>query len=199
MISKSKFSRASDKKLHFQELRNEIEVMRKVRGAESREKRPLAPARLGTLPRLSDMRVSRTFALQMDHQNIIKMHDVYESANELYIVMDGQQTRGSATSAADSALIFRGANAQPPDCCLIVSPVYSACVVCAGGELFDRIKEQPDGNYSENDAADVLRQICEGLKYMHSHKIVSGGRRFRGEQQTATARRVARAVQRDDA
>jgi len=31
VISKSKFSRASDKKLHFQELRNEIEVMRKVR------------------------------------------------------------------------------------------------------------------------------------------------------------------------
>lgn len=29
---------------------------------------------------------------QMDHQNIIKMHDVYESANELYIVMDGQRT-----------------------------------------------------------------------------------------------------------
>lgn len=96
VISKSKFSRASDKKLHFDELRNEIEVMRK-----------------------------------MDHQNIIKMHDVYESPNELYIVMD----------------------------------------VCGGGELFDRIKEQPDGNYSENDAADVLRQIAEGLKYMHEHKI----------------------------
>jgi serine/threonine protein kinase len=42
---------------------------------------------------------------------------------------------------------------------------------CAGGELFDRIKEQPDGNYSEVDAAQVLRQACEGLKYMHAHKI----------------------------
>lgn len=67
----------------------------------------------------------------MDHQNIIKMHDVYESPSELQIVME----------------------------------------VCEGGELFDRIKEQPDGNYSENDAADVLRQIAEGLKYMHDHKI----------------------------
>ena len=35
VISKSKFSRASDKKLHFQELRNEIEVMRKVRAGQT--------------------------------------------------------------------------------------------------------------------------------------------------------------------
>ncbi len=42
---------------------------------------------------------------------------------------------------------------------------------CDGGELFDRIKEQPDATYSEVDAAGVLRQICEGLAYMHSHKI----------------------------
>jgi len=96
VISKSKFSRASDKKLHFQELRNEIEVMRK-----------------------------------MNHKNIIRLHEVYESANELYLVMD----------------------------------------CCSGGELFDRIKSQPDGNYAEADAAVVLRQICEGLKYMHEHKI----------------------------
>ena len=36
VISKSKFSRASDRKLHFQELRNEIEVMRKVGWASQR-------------------------------------------------------------------------------------------------------------------------------------------------------------------
>ena len=51
------------------------------------------------------------------------------------------------------------------------SELFIVMEVCAGGELFDRIKEQPDGNYSENDAADVLRQIAEGLKYLHSHKI----------------------------
>jgi len=96
VISKSKFSRASDRKLHFAELRNEIDVMRR-----------------------------------MDHPNIIKLYDVYETANELYIVMEAMM----------------------------------------GGELFDRIKEQPDGNYSEADAASVLRQIAEGLKYMHEHKI----------------------------
>lgn len=53
VISKSKFSRASDRKLHYQELRNEIEVMR-----------------------------------NMNHKNIIKMYDVYETETELYIVME---------------------------------------------------------------------------------------------------------------
>lgn len=96
VISKSKFSRASDKKLHFAELRNEIEVMQ-----------------------------------AMQHANIIKMFEVFETANELYICME----------------------------------------VCEGGELFDRIKEQPDGNYSESDAAFVLRQICEGLKYLHANNV----------------------------
>ena len=67
----------------------------------------------------------------MNHANIIKLHEVYENSNELFIVMD----------------------------------------CCSGGELFDRIKEQPDGTYSEVDAAQVLRQICEGLKYMHERKI----------------------------
>lgn len=51
------------------------------------------------------------------------------------------------------------------------SELFIVMEVCAGGELFDRIKEQPDGNYSENDAADVLRQIAEGLKYLHAHRI----------------------------
>jgi len=41
--------------------------------------------------------------------------------------------------------------------------------LCAGGELFDRIKAS--GTYSEHDAATALRQIFEGIAYMHSKKI----------------------------
>jgi serine/threonine protein kinase len=43
--------------------------------------------------------------------------------------------------------------------------------ICTGGELFDRIKAQPAGSYSEKDAQQVLRQICKGLSYLHKHKI----------------------------
>lgn len=95
-ISKSKFSRSTDRKIHFQELRNEIEIMKTMR-----------------------------------HNNIIQLFDVFESRNELHIVME----------------------------------------ICSGGELFDRIKAQPDGAYNEQDAAIVLRQICKGLAYLHEHKI----------------------------
>lgn len=94
VISKARFTRHSDVKYHFEQLRSEIEVMR-----------------------------------LMNHPNIIKLYEVYESASDLYLVME-----------------------------------------CAsGGELFDRIKDQ--GAYSEKDASNVLRQMCEGIKYMHENKI----------------------------
>lgn len=96
VVSKTKFTRTADKKVHFKELRLEIDILR-----------------------------------QMQHENVIKLHDVFETINELFIVME----------------------------------------VCTGGELFDRIKAQPAGSYSEKDAQQVLRQICTGLSYLHKHKI----------------------------
>lgn len=39
-----------------------------------------------------------------------------------------------------------------------------------GGELFDQIVER--GNYSEHDAAALVRQILEGIDYMHKHGVV---------------------------
>jgi len=47
--------------------------------------------------------------------------------------------------------------------------LYIVMELCTGGELFDRIKSQ--GSYSEKDAALVLRQMFEGIKYMHSKGI----------------------------
>lgn len=96
VVSKTKFSRTQDKKVHFKELRLEIDILRK-----------------------------------MKHENIITLFEVFETVNELYIVMERAE----------------------------------------GGELFDRIKAQPAGSYSEKDAQTVLRQICIGLSYLHSHKV----------------------------
>jgi len=39
-----------------------------------------------------------------------------------------------------------------------------------GGELFDQIVER--GTYSERDAALLISQVLEGVKYMHSHGVV---------------------------
>lgn len=83
--------------MYFDELRNELDVMRRV-----------------------------------DHPNIIKLYDVFETSTELYIVME----------------------------------------LCQGGELFDRIKSQENGAYSEKDASSILRQILEGLKYLHERRFV---------------------------
>jgi calcium-dependent protein kinase len=94
VISKARFTRNADIKYHFEQLRDEINVMK-----------------------------------SMNHSNIIQLFDVYESSSDLFLVME----------------------------------------LCSGGELFDRIKDQ--GAYTEKDASDVLRQMCEGIKYMHNNGI----------------------------
>jgi len=47
--------------------------------------------------------------------------------------------------------------------------LYIAMEACTGGELFDRIQEvQARRGFSEKDAAALLKQIFEGLNYLHS-------------------------------
>eukprot|EP00944_MAST-04C_sp_MAST-4C-sp1_P002188 g2188.t1 len=41
--------------------------------------------------------------------------------------------------------------------------------LCRGGELFDRIAQKE--KYDESEAADVVRQIAQALKYLHDHNI----------------------------
>lgn len=96
VINKGKFTRSNDRKIHFKELRSEIDILSK-----------------------------------MHHTNVITLWDVFETLNELFIVTE----------------------------------------LCGGGELFDRIKSQPRGSYSEAAAAGVLRQICSGIAYLHEHCI----------------------------
>ena len=75
------------------------------------------------------LRAEITVMQRMAHPNIIKLYEVYESATDLYLVME----------------------------------------CCSGGELFDRIKEK--GSYSEKDASVVMRQMTEGIRYMHANGI----------------------------
>lgn len=48
--------------------------------------------------------------------------------------------------------------------------LYLIFDLCTGGELFDRICAK--GNYSEADAADLVRTIVAAVKYIHAAGIV---------------------------
>uniref|UniRef100_A0A7S3QUR8 Protein kinase domain-containing protein n=1 Tax=Dunaliella tertiolecta TaxID=3047 RepID=A0A7S3QUR8_DUNTE len=48
--------------------------------------------------------------------------------------------------------------------------VYLVTELVTGGELLDRVTEK--GNYSEEDARRLIKQILNGVAYLHSHGIV---------------------------
>lgn len=64
------------------------------------------------------------------HPNVIKMWDLYETKEGVFIVTD----------------------------------------LCRGGELFDRLVEKV--HYNELDARHIMKQIFEGVEYLHSHDII---------------------------
>lgn len=67
---------------------------------------------------------------QLDHPNIVKFKDWFESKDKFYIVTQ----------------------------------------LATGGELFDRILEK--GKFSEADAIRIIKQILEGVQYLHNKNIV---------------------------
>lgn len=48
--------------------------------------------------------------------------------------------------------------------------LFMVVEMCTGGELFDRIVEKE--KFGEVEAVSVIKQVCEGLKYLHSQNIV---------------------------
>ena len=53
---------------------------------------------------------------------------------------------------------------------MIPQNVFMVVEMCTGGELFDRIVEKE--KYGESEASAVIRQVAEGLLYLHSQNIV---------------------------
>jgi len=69
---------------------------------------------------------------QLDHPNIIRLEEVYESHHEIFLVQE----------------------------------------LCTGGELFDRLDEQPDYHYTETQCARLIKQMLCGVRYLHTKGII---------------------------
>lgn len=69
---------------------------------------------------------------QLDHPNIVRLEEVYESHSEIYLVQE----------------------------------------LCLGGELFDRLDEQPDYHYTEAECARLIKQMLCAVRYIHSKGII---------------------------
>jgi calcium-dependent protein kinase len=69
---------------------------------------------------------------QLDHPNIVRIEEVYESTNEIYIVQE----------------------------------------LCHGGDLFDRLDEQPDYHYTEAQCARLVKQMLSSVRYLHSKGVI---------------------------
>lgn len=48
---------------------------------------------------------------------------------------------------------------------------YNICFSISGGELFERVVAD-DFTLTERDSILFMRQICQGVEYMHQNKIV---------------------------
>eukprot|EP00526_Cylindrotheca_closterium_P002581 CAMPEP_0113643396 /NCGR_PEP_ID=MMETSP0017_2-20120614/22818_1 /TAXON_ID=2856 /ORGANISM="Cylindrotheca closterium" /LENGTH=951 /DNA_ID=CAMNT_0000554909 /DNA_START=95 /DNA_END=2948 /DNA_ORIENTATION=+ /assembly_acc=CAM_ASM_000147 len=81
---------------------------------------------------LAQLREEIFIMCQLDHPNIVRLEEVYESHTEIYLVQE----------------------------------------LCVGGELFDRLDEQPDYHYTEAECARLVKQMLCAVRYLHSKGII---------------------------
>lgn len=81
---------------------------------------------------LQQLREEIFIMCQLDHPNIVRLEEVYESHSEIYLVQE----------------------------------------LCLGGELFDRLDEQPDYHYTECECAKLVKQMLCAVRYLHSKGII---------------------------
>ena len=87
---------------------------------------------LHSAAQLTSLRNEIFIMCQLDHPNIVRLEEVYESHSEIYLVLE----------------------------------------LCLGGELFDRLDEQPDYHYSESECARLVKQMLCSVRYIHSKGII---------------------------
>ena len=61
------------------------------------------------------------------------------------------------------------------------SEIYLVQELCLGGELFDRLDEQPDYHYTEAQCARLVKQMLCAVRYLHSKGIIHRDLKVRGD------------------
>lgn len=87
---------------------------------------------------LEQLREEIYIMCQLDHPNIVRLEEVYESHSEIYLVQE----------------------------------------LCLGGELFDRLDEQPDYHYTEGECARLVKQMLSAVRYLHSRGVIHRGKSY---------------------
>jgi serine/threonine protein kinase len=88
----------------------------------------------------------------VNHPNIIRLEGIYESRNNIYIVME--MLKGGMISVCHRC-----------QCGSIFTCSYSLRVVTCTGELFERIVGRP--RFTEQEAAKLIRPLLESVAYLH--------------------------------
>lgn len=52
------------------------------------------------------------------------------------------------------------------------SELFLTQELCTGGDLFDRLEEQDNESYTEEQCAKLMRQIISSVSYLHSKNII---------------------------
>ena len=87
---------------------------------------------IGSTLGLKQLRNEIYIMCQLDHPNIVRIEEVYESNHYIYIVQE----------------------------------------LCLGGDLFDRLDEQPEFHYTEHECAKLVKQMLSAVRYLHSKGII---------------------------
>jgi len=81
---------------------------------------------------IETMREEIFIMCQADHPDIIRLEEVYESENQIFLIIN----------------------------------------LLTGGDMFDRLEQQPNYHYSEVQCARIVKQMISSVRYLHANKVV---------------------------
>ena len=97
------------------------------------------------------------FAVKCLNIGLIESDEIIESLREEIFIM----------CQADHPDIIRLEEVYESD-----SQIYLILKLMQGGDMFDRLDEQPDYHYSEVQCAQIVRQMTSAVRYLHMNNVI---------------------------